>query len=108
MTMLQDAEAPTDYAFALSLAQGDTIVSDGADGYDIVDTSGATTLHIAAPWARDANDVALPVSYSLDGTTLAMHIDTSGATFPVVADPLLTAAGTGEARREARAAMCRR
>lgn len=95
MTMLQDADAPTDYAFALSLPSGGTIASDGASGYDIADASGATTLHIAAPWARDANDVALPVSYSLDGTTLTMHIDTTGATFPVVADPLLTAALPG-------------
>jgi len=95
MTMLEDAEAPTDYAFALSLPAGGTIVSDGADGYDIADAAGVNTLHIAAPWARDANDTALPVSYSLDGTTLTMHIDTSSATFPVVADPLLTAAVAG-------------
>lgn len=97
MTMLQDGDAPTDYAFTLSLPSGGSIASDGADGYDILDASGVTTLHIAAPWARDANDVALPVSYSLDGTTLTMHIDTSGAAFPVVADPLLTAAGPGGA-----------
>ncbi len=93
MTMLQGPDAPTDYAFPLSIPDGGTIASDGDGGYDILDAAGVKTLHIAAPWARDADQAAVPVSYSLDGTTLTMHIDTTGASFPIVADPAIVAAG---------------
>lgn len=45
---------------------------------------------IAAPWASDANGVALATSYSYANGVLTQSIDTTGAVFPVVADPWMT------------------
>jgi hypothetical protein len=42
---------------------------------------------VDAPWAVDATGHPLPTSYAVDGTTLVQTVDTSGAQFPVLADP---------------------
>lgn len=42
---------------------------------------------IDAPWAVDANGSSLPTHYVISGTTLTQIVDTTGAAFPVVADP---------------------
>lgn len=42
---------------------------------------------IDAPWAIDADGQALPTRYEIAGTTLTQVVDTTNATFPVVADP---------------------
>lgn len=39
-------------------------------------------------WSVDANGVALPSHFEIDGNTLTQVVDTSGAEFPVVSDPL--------------------
>lgn len=43
---------------------------------------------LAAPWAVDATGSLLPTSFTVDGQTLTQHVDTNGAVFPVVSDPL--------------------
>lgn len=42
---------------------------------------------IEAPWAIDAAGQALPTHYEISGSTLSQVVDTTGAVFPVVADP---------------------
>lgn len=42
---------------------------------------------IDAPWAVDADGQPLPTHYEISGSTLTQVVDTTGATFPVVADP---------------------
>ncbi|WP_156159119.1 hypothetical protein [Demequina gelatinilytica] len=50
-----------------------------------------TVASVGAPWAVDANGVALETSYALNGDTLTQVVTTDEDTaFPVVADPLLT------------------
>lgn len=45
-------------------------------------------LAIEKPWAVDAAGKQLPTRYEVQGTTLSQIVDTTGATYPVVADPL--------------------
>jgi hypothetical protein len=59
-------------------------------GYLLVEADGKVTGAIAAPWAKDATGRSLPTRYTLEGTTLVQDTDTTGAQFPVVADPRLT------------------
>lgn len=63
-------------------------------GYDVVtlnaDGTASTQATISAPWATDAMGRSLTTSYTLNGTTLTQHIDTTGAVSPVVADPKIT------------------
>lgn len=42
---------------------------------------------IDAPWAIDAEGRSLPTHYEITGSTLTQIVDTTGASFPVVADP---------------------
>lgn len=53
-----------------------------------------------APWSADAQGVSLPTHYEVDGTTVTQVVDTTGAEFPVVSDPLpLVAIGLGAIAR---------
>ena len=62
--------------------------SDGSA--EVRDRDGQKTSDINRPWARDAKGVSLKTRYEARGTTLVQHVDTSNATFPVVADPWVT------------------
>jgi hypothetical protein len=92
MTVINGSDAPTSYAFALSVPTGGAVAPDGVGGYTITDADGAVIATVAAPWAKDANGSAVPVSYALDGTTLTMSVTHAGAAYPVVADPQICAA----------------
>lgn len=61
----------------LLLDDGSVSVSD-ADGF---------LGGIEAPWAIDAAGRSLPTHYEISGSTLMQIVDTTGASFPVVADP---------------------
>lgn len=61
----------------LLLDDGSVSVSD-ADGF---------LGGIEAPWAIDAAGQSLPTHYEISGSTLTQIVDTTGASFPVVADP---------------------
>lgn len=61
----------------LLLGDGSVSVSD-ADGF---------LGGVEAPWAIDAAGQSLPTHYEISGSTLTQIVDTTGATFPVVADP---------------------
>ncbi|WP_158297050.1 hypothetical protein [Zhihengliuella sp. ISTPL4] len=54
-----------------------------------VSISNATSFlgGIDAPWAVDADGRSLPTHYEVSGSTLTQIVDTTGASFPVVADP---------------------
>lgn len=48
---------------------------------------------VHAPWAKDATGRSLPTNYSVEGNTLVQHVDTTGAQYPVVADPWIAGWG---------------
>lgn len=52
-------------------------------------------MTIGAPWAVDAAGKRLVTSYTFTGNTITQKVDTTGATFPVVADPLIQAIWSG-------------
>lgn len=39
-------------------------------------------------WSADANGTVLPTHYELDGNTITQVVDTTGAQFPVISDPI--------------------
>ena len=58
--------------------------------------------HLPAPWAVDATGTQLPTGYVVEGDQLTQTVDTSGAVFPVVADPFfipMVVFGLGAAAR---------
>jgi hypothetical protein len=89
---LSNHSAPTAFVIPLRLPAGVSLYADGAGGYYIASAAHSgrvttTDVHIEAPWARDALGRSLHTIYTVEGNQLTQHIDTSGATFPVVADP---------------------
>jgi hypothetical protein len=87
---LQDSSAPTSYAFPLTLP-AETKASLQADGSVTVTGKTGPIGSFKAPWAKDANGKKLPTSYALtedtSGYILTQNITTTGAVFPVTADP---------------------
>ena len=56
--------------------------------------------YFQSPWAVDSNGNELPTSLSVDGNSVVQQVNTAGAVFPVVADPLpLVAIALGTAAR---------
>ncbi|WP_460459535.1 hypothetical protein [Angustibacter peucedani] len=58
-----------------------------ADGGLVVVQGDAVVKTVDAPWAKDAEGKDLATRYRIEGTTVVQDVDTTGATFPVVADP---------------------
>jgi hypothetical protein len=87
MTVINGADAPSDYSFHVAVPEGGQVAPGADGGFVVLAPDGTPVLEIKAPWARDANDAPVPVTYALDGTTLTMHVDHAGAAYPVVADP---------------------
>ncbi|NUT97149.1 MAG: hypothetical protein HOY78_34525 [Saccharothrix sp.] len=103
---LDDATAPTSYAFPMTLPTGTTLSVDDWDGSAILVRERAiqdgeveldAVGRIQKPWARDARGRTWPTRYTVEGSVLRLHVDLTpvtdagGATvtpaFPVVADP---------------------
>lgn len=80
--------------FKMDLPKGGRLV-EGPEGSLVIvksdDEGGAILGRVEAPWAVDARGTALPTSYTVKGSTLVQNVDTKGATYPVVADPQLSA-----------------
>lgn len=72
----------------MQLPQGAYLEEFGG-GYLILNLAGEEIGAIGEAWALDANNQKVPVHYSVEGTTLLMHVRHIGATYPVVADPSL-------------------
>jgi hypothetical protein len=53
-------------------------------------TPAGVAMTIGAPWAVDAAGKTLTTSYTFTGNAITQKVDTTGATFPVVADPTVT------------------
>lgn len=87
LTVIDGPDAPTEYRFDMNLGENQRIVPMESGGFEIHDQDDNFLYSIDAPWAKDANAAAVPVSYGLEGTTIVMHVDHTAAAYPVVADP---------------------
>jgi hypothetical protein len=87
LTVLSGPSAPTAYDYDLGLPDGSSVVLGESGDVGFVDASGSFMGSVAAPWATDAAGRALPAWFTGQGTTLTLHVDTTGAAFPVVVDP---------------------
>ena len=97
--------SPDQYRFPLSIEDGASLAlqDDGSVAVSkkvsypgeagSVITRTVVTSTIAPPWAVNADGLAVPTRYSLEGSTLVQHVDLSATTaFPIVADPFWSTA----------------
>lgn len=88
LTVIENAGAPEDYAYPLTLSAGQT-VQVTSSGYALVlDSTGKPVSSIAVPWAQGGGSTVV-TSFKTNGTALVQHIahKASGTNYPVVADP---------------------
>lgn len=88
VTVLESADAPTDYTYTITGSVGSHLQLQDDGGVALLSADGDWEGGVAAPWAKDANGDAVETSYSVDGNTLTQHVSaTADTVFPVVADP---------------------
>ena len=84
LAVLDGADAPTRFDFE---GEQELLLFDDGSALALDDT-GEPVAEIPAPWAYDANGNEVPSWYTVDGTTLTLHVEHSAVTaYPVVADP---------------------
>jgi hypothetical protein len=86
---LHNHRAPTTYRFGVTLPRGASLQLQ-PDGSIVVSRNGGPIGSFQTPWAKDATGRALATHYVLSGRFIEQQIDTSGARFPVTADPRYT------------------
>ncbi len=91
---LEDASAPTSYSFPVTLSPGEFLTSNPDGSVSVMQSFSGGSISVGeflAPWAKDATGALVPTSYSVQGSTLVQHVETTPSTvFPVVADPWIT------------------
>lgn len=88
-TVIENASAPSAYAYPLELPAGATALPQADGGVLFLSADGSYLGGVAPAWAKDADDVSLATHYEIEGSTLTQVVDHSGANvaYPVVADP---------------------
>lgn len=89
MTVINDATAPGEYTYELTVPEGASAALTDSGGVLISTGDGSEVAKVDPPWAKDANGAALPTHYGLSGNTLTQYVSLESAAFPVVADPFL-------------------
>jgi hypothetical protein len=69
---------------------GDLIPELTARGLDFQDKSGQVRMHYRQLLAYDANHQILPAEFRLAGNHLSISVDTTGAAYPVIIDPIFS------------------
>ena len=85
--VINNAAAPSDYQFTIGSKTDVLTLIDGK--VQVKNADGAVVNYLTAPWAHDANGKEVPTSYSVQpgSNIVTQHVDTTGAAFPVTADP---------------------
>lgn len=89
VTPASGATDALNHAYDFDLPADSQLVKQPGGSVEILDEEGQSLATIRQPWARDADGKTLPTTYKVDGDKLTQQVDTSDATFPVVADPSL-------------------
>jgi hypothetical protein len=97
LTIIANADAPTEYAYKVSIPDGGKVVTTGDGGAAILDSGGQLMSTVPAPWAKDAHDQSVPTHFVVENNSLTQVVDhTSGDfAYPVTADPRITWSWSG-------------
>jgi hypothetical protein len=88
LVRITSPDAPERYDFQVGGAAARLVLQDDGS-VEVLDADGQTIAEVPAPWATDANGVAIPTHYEVDGTTLTQVVEHRGGdyAYPIVADP---------------------
>lgn len=73
----------------MRLAEGEALFSNPSGFIVVRGSSGVPRAYVTPAWAVDAAGQSVPTSYTISGSTITQHVDTSSPNirFPVIADP---------------------
>ena len=79
------------HRFELHFKLGGNLVSElTAEGLNFKDSTGQVRMHYNQLLAFDTNQQILPARFALEGNSLSITVDTTGAVFPLTIDPLFS------------------
>lgn len=87
LLVLNSADSSTEFRFNNAIPNNHTAVIQEDGSVKFQSKEGNFTSGITAPWAYDANGVAVPTGFTFDGTTLVQEIEHHGFDYPIIADP---------------------
>jgi hypothetical protein len=89
-TQLRGRSAPESYSWTVDLPGNQKLLRQPDGGINVVNGAGSTVASVLPPWAKDADNKAVPVSFSVSGSTLTMTVahHTGNFAYPIIADPL--------------------
>ncbi|MCW2902032.1 MAG: hypothetical protein JWO67_4297 [Streptosporangiaceae bacterium] len=89
LTVVHGPNAPTEFRFPVSLADGLSLEAMPSGGFDVVHTRfGATVGRFYSPWACDTMFRHVKAEYRLDGGAIVLRVPHEDAAYPVLVDPL--------------------
>lgn len=89
-TQLRGRSAPESYSWTVDLPGNQKLLRQPDGGINVVNGAGSTVASVLPAWAKDADNVSVPVSFSVSGSTLTMTVKHHARNFsyPIIADPL--------------------
>ncbi|MFT4127546.1 MAG: DUF2599 domain-containing protein [Gordonia sp. (in: high G+C Gram-positive bacteria)] len=92
-TVIDGPEAPTRYAYAITLPDGGELADVGDGYFAILDSEGLPAAMIEPAWALDANGETVDTHYEVAGNELVQVVNhNDGDAYPIVADPAVKGA----------------
>jgi len=92
--VVASASAPTSYQFLLTVDGRPAVLRLAADGsVDVLDGAGTVVNSLATPWAKGADGAEVATSYAVAGNILTQTVEHHGASYPVIADPMVRCDG---------------
>jgi len=92
--VIAGATAPTSYQFQLTVdGRPAGLRLAGGGVVDVLDGAGTVVNSLAPAWATGADGAEIATSYSVAGNILTQTVEHRGASYPVVADPLIRCDG---------------
>jgi sugar lactone lactonase YvrE len=86
--LIRSEESPETFRFGIELPQGAELRPDGRGGAEVV-RAGQVLALIPIPTAVDAQGTDVPVDFSIEGNTIALHVDHREGDYamPILLDP---------------------
>ena len=77
------ADSPEEHAFPIDVPAGAQLALTNDGGAQVTGADGSTLASIPAPWARDANDRAIPTHFTIVDGALVQVVEHIGAARPI-------------------------
>ncbi|KPI06585.1 hypothetical protein OV450_3697 [Actinobacteria bacterium OV450] len=89
LTVISERGAPQEYSYGVNVEGGGQVTLTDDGGAAVIAADGTPLATVAAPWAKDANGVAVPTHFAVRDGSLVQVVehDRPGVAYPVTADP---------------------